>query len=359
MGEYPEFREVLSGVALKRTEQNIWIALHEDADLKQSLTELVDVLEPEPEMTYIEQEDTAPHHATSFPEDEQTPEPAKMEAIFDDGLDSEPEPQIQPLGPTPSVPTSRGDASGESLTQARRHQTEKVESPLSRIRFPLGLALGVVVGVTVGMFVGADRSDSPQEHAPPTMIPEVDRIGIEAQEKARAKRAQREKQALEANQGGHVDEVPVVDGTAPKALGDDSVAAGQHISLPEDPPIPTKRVPRNKKVLRKKMVSAYEAQTWGMAVACGEKLKTMGIDWEAEFTLAQAKRKGGWLRGAVTDYRAFAEKYQENVFADDALFWAAEILREHDPALAKELYKRILSMPKADKVKAARKRLKQ
>jgi soluble lytic murein transglycosylase len=114
-----------------------------------------------------------------------------------------------------------------------------------------------------------------------------------------------------------------------------------------------------RKALRKSMLAAYDKGAFGDAVVLGNQLRdNYGLDWEAQFIMAQAQRRGGDASAALAEYLAFAEAYSDNVYADDAQFWAAEILAERGQrSEAAELYRAVIANPKTNLRQRAKKRL--
>ena len=81
------------------------------------------------------------------------------------------------------------------------------------------------------------------------------------------------------------------------------------------------------------------------------------MDWEAHFTVAQAHRRADRDEHAIEVYRSFFAKYPTNVYADDAIYWAARLLAKRgEGAKARALYEQLLQNG-GDRAEDARKRL--
>lgn len=120
---------------------------------------------------------------------------------------------------------------------------------------------------------------------------------------------------------------------------------------------PTKKVTKltagdeaKRKALRAQMMSDYQSENFESTRKIGRQLeRDFWLDWEAEFRLAQAARQSGQPREAIERFNAFIEKYPNNAYVDDALFWAGRThydMGEHADALT--YFKRVVALPKSD-----------
>ncbi len=112
-----------------------------------------------------------------------------------------------------------------------------------------------------------------------------------------------------------------------------------------------------RKVLRKALMAAYDQDRFEDALACGLELeRRFTLDWESEFKTAEAAHRTGRPGKALELYGAFADKYPTNVYADDALFFSAELLTGQGALTeARALFERVAADPESNlRKKAAR-----
>ncbi len=110
--------------------------------------------------------------------------------------------------------------------------------------------------------------------------------------------------------------------------------------------------------MRRSMFRAYRRADYALALNFARRLnKSYAVDWEAAFMIAESERHAGSPDTALRLYRRFYRIYPKSTYADDALFWIAEILvKRGNINEAKMLYRRI-AKTSSDFATSARERL--
>ncbi|MEZ4272407.1 MAG: hypothetical protein R3C68_13570 [Myxococcota bacterium] len=105
----------------------------------------------------------------------------------------------------------------------------------------------------------------------------------------------------------------------------------------------------DRKSLRKKMFDARKQKRWKETIDFGIALRDgFGLDWEAEYYLAQAYEQAQQLDEAVKTYVSFASGNADNVYADDAFFSAASIrLKQNRRRDARVLFRKVADNEKS------------
>jgi hypothetical protein len=116
-----------------------------------------------------------------------------------------------------------------------------------------------------------------------------------------------------------------------------------------------------REVLRAAVLAAYQREDFTEVMKLGLELEaSFGLDWEAEFVLAEATRLARYCPEAVQRYAGFIERFPNNTRTDDAHFWLAECLRQQgDKKGARWHYKAVLAASHSNLAKQARKRLRE
>ncbi|MEE8408515.1 MAG: cyclic nucleotide-binding domain-containing protein [Myxococcota bacterium] len=328
LDDYPGLREVLGGVALQRAEENLFQALSGDDGVQTSLSELLEGIE--------ETDDTEKAR-----QDEAGAAPGRVE---------------KPRRPTlPTRPELASMVSGGKMELRMWWQTARLFS--LRHQFESGLILGAIGGMAIMatmMALFTDRAPEsrvavmPDAGVTPTKagsagdeVPDEPTDGDEPAEKAAAG-GKETIGGVRGERGG--ESKPVLKGQADEKPGADEAGSASETDRPRGPPS------QRRKALRKRFFELYEERSFVSAAGAGKMMQRhFDLDWEAEFTLAQAQRRAGYKAAALTSYLAFAEKHPKNVYADDAQFYAAEILVSGGKnERAVELYRAIIVNPKTN-----------
>ncbi len=376
LSRYSSLREVLSGVALKRTEENLWRVLFADDEVQRSLAEL--------------------DEAASTDSDDSLPPPGDSTASADDGRTQPPDESVQ--GPTTASPSdaaadglalassseatdARQDASGAAPTEAATAM-----SPQMRRLFFAGIATGAGGGVALTLFavllIALLRS-TPVQPAPAE--PELAAITATADASGQPKEQAEQDEDEPADAADNPTSAPqqgadVADNPGPqhdadaaepqpqapkveqpqqaKESGAAAAKAGtSSANAPEEPK--DEAAIADRKEMRRAMVSAFKAGKYADAVKLGRALRQKyKIDWEAEFAIAEAERNAGFAEDAIASYRAFVASYPGNLYVDDAEFWLAELLTARGKkAEAKALYQRVAADDKSNFQTSAKARL--
>lgn len=347
---YPSMRELLSGVALERSEENLWSVLLADDEVQQSLAGLGDdAPTPTPELDTAvadllaaEQAAVAELSATSGTGEDRTDFVAENEGTRDSSAAQ----KGKAVGRASQHSDARGEfqalrappSPGALAVLGARLRGLTREAP--REAFVFVGATGFVVGIIVTLVAAGmmTRRDGPATLA-------VNAVAEDEAGSVGAAGAAIE-EADEEAAGGTEDDGVGESESEPKAA-----------QRPEGDLRPLSDVER--KELRKQLFASYRAKDYAGAIEVGHSLRSAAkIDWEAEFLIAEAERAAGANGEALASYLAFIEKYPTNVYADDARFWAAEILLgQGKKAEAKVLYQRILASPKTRYRSSAESRL--
>lgn len=323
--DYPELREVLGGVAVQRAEENLWQALANDDEVQHSLSELLDGVVESP--------------AGGRPSVAKT-EPAVPQVSDEAGT------------PPPSVSEPAG---------GRHRREQAIVRWAASHRFEAGLMLGAIGGTLLaGAFMLAFGGGAEELPMAPAEVPqEVARAEepVEGEEPTGVAVAPDGGDAAALDTTAELDEAARLD-EQPAADADQSAETELRVGAPPSQQEIERPIP-GRKALRKSMFAAYERGDFSEAAAVGGQLREQyALDWEAYFTIAQAHRRAGDASAALAEYLAFAEAYPDNVYADDAQFWAAEILAERGQRReAAELYRAVIANPKTNLKARATKRL--
>ncbi len=334
LNEYPTMREVLSGVALKRTEENLWRVLFDDEEVQRSLAQL---------------DTRAPGEAP----------PADIDIDI----------QTETASDTPRAARSVGGTSASGIDWLAR---------FNRLpRFWTGAAAGFIAG-WLGAWVmrpaAAPQTPPPivQKQAPKTELAKAASLPTaptaaanEAEPKASADKPAAENPAdakpAEAKPADAKAEEPkAVPPTAPPHEAPPTHEAPATPTPREVPATPPPReVPATAQAgdRHDDILGASKDKNWRRVLTLAQKNKGP-LDAETAFAIAEAQRQGGTAEAALVAYTDFFKNFPSDNHADDAEFWAAEIYRgQGKHAEAKALYEKVAADPNSNFRKSAQKHL--
>lgn len=216
------------------------------------------------------------------------------------------------------------------ILQESRRPTVGVDPEPRSSRWKLILVLVGAVGVILaGLAAGQiwRHQKQRQAAAPPAVSQQTPEL--ELQSVAAAKAPEPAAQAPESK--------PAASGTEPSGL-----AAGTDEA---------------RRAVRKMLFAAFRSKKLDEALELGKKLESEHhLDWEAEFLLAEAHRMAGNTRIALRRYEAFCVSFPTNSRADDAHFWAGEILRLQNQTKAAKRHYGIVAANQRSNLRAVAKR---
>ncbi len=345
--KYPTLREILSGVALKRTEENLWRVLFADDEVQRSIAELGGPDAPSAAQV-LDEPASGAHPSSSAPETDA--------GGLDDELAIEDIAGFAAHGDTPADQLAHVSDTDENKNPVARVPSDRTEE--------VKVSLGQVKDEPDTGVVRMDRRSAAAPQGLSSLPPELKRwLFVAAGAGAAAAVA-----------------VMLVILAVVKLVGSDEAETGQEPALaaPEGPggankdpqhagtehgvePLPLEPPPAglDRKEVRKTLISAYKSGRYDEAVTAGRNMRAhFEMDWESDFTLAQAENKSGDKEAAIASYKHFIATYPTNVFADDAQFACAELLSERgDKDEARALYKAVQENPKSTLQKAAGEKL--
>lgn len=297
---YPTLREVLSGVALKRTEENLWRTLFEDDDVQRSIGSLS---EPSTPITALQPPPAATWNQQTPPGGVKLPKP----------------------GPDVDVLLRERDAREAALRGV--HAVELTKARRGGVRQG-GLA-GALAGVALGLAVGFALAGRPVKQADVTVV----------------------ERAIEPPAPQPAPPPPLEEPPPPPPP--DTPVAGEPAlatSVALDPEM---------KRLRRELMSAERGGNHARAITAGLALESAGgLDWEAGFFLARAQQQGGQATQALTRYTDFIAAYPRNDFTDEAYFYSGEILqargRKQEAIVA---FQNVVTRPKSSLIEQAKAKL--
>ena len=346
LDEYPVIREILSGVALQRTEENLWAVLFDDETVNKSL-EIIedddddadaidhmvierddrpDTVRTEPldesgleRVRYTgEAEDDADHEPDELAVDRADraddhyvePEPVTVR----DGDDTRPTPRVEKEAPR--IDATRPDMPRPELTRSEPGWHRWVSAPVGAA-FAAGLLIGVLVGPTF--------TSSPADEA-------LVGGGYDVEPEIPAGVVTPERPALELEEPDSA--LPLRPGEGEPKDGEEPVLKASPI--PEEPlghldpkPAGTSAEVAERKRLRRWLMNAFSKGNYESAARVGNELRgKFEVDWETHFKTAEAERMSGQPAAALASYLYFVSAYPTNAYADDARFRAAEILEQ-------------------------------
>ncbi len=341
LDDYPTLREVLSGVALKRTEENLWRSLFEDDEVQRSIGSLSEPLKP-----------------STFPA-------AKAPDPVDETWNT-----VTPPGGL--VVDSR--APGPDLDALRLAHEERIEAleadhalELARVRsagrWPgvlAGVVVGMVLGFGLGLHLSGDHTSgtvsaitepTPPPAPAPKAIDEVPLTKIPSKAKARPPEPEPEPELAAVPEGaGPADPSVVEEAPAPR------------VEVPPPAPVAPPATPEpsmpegERKRLRRDLFGGVAQNEFAKAIAAGLALEKGGaLDWEAEFSLARAQQQGGQSTLALARFGEFIAAHPKNEFVDDAYFHTGEILQARGHAQeAIAAFQQVLARPKSNWLEQAK-----
>ncbi len=335
LNDYPAMREVLSGVALKRTEENLWRVLFDDDEVQRSIAQLGDSVLPE--------EDPAP-------------------------------------APRPRATAAASTAFTRTITPAAvlltPEEAARQRPAVSWVRersFALGLAAGLLGGVIGTLIIDAVRSRPPLVPAPALAVetstseaalpharedvsPFDDPLTVDFDGERRLETA-----------GG-----PITD--APNDPSVKSAPAPVKTAVPEpsdapaktEPPAKAEPAPKSQPPMpdpnapgaaeRELLTEAYKAGNYKQVLQSARKLPAP-LDGDVAFMVCDSQRHTG-SPTALQAYLDFTRDYPAHHRADDAQFWAAELLMQQGKmADARPLYEKVAANEKSNFRNSAAKRL--
>ncbi|MFC1609316.1 cyclic nucleotide-binding domain-containing protein [Myxococcota bacterium] len=362
--DYPDLRELLGGVALQRAEENLWQALSGDDDVQRNLSGLLEGLEEEDGVASVEisvGEQTVPSLSVA---------PASAPAQPSTHA------QINPLSAGVAASDAEAEDIDVTLPSVAGNPIERLRMGIRntirllrlyslRHQFGAGMTFGAIAGVLVMVVTLTVLVNGEPEMptAPEVVTEQSGRSGDEFGVVAKTEHEQADESA--ATQAGPDGESQVPEAGDSAAddeeagVPDDAVAEQDSDEPEDDATAETRQARVARKALRRKLFDAYNEERHEEVVGLGLKLeKRFDLDWEAQFTLAQAARQVGDNELALKHYLEFAEKYRSNVYADDAQFWAAKVLasegRLHE---ARDLFRLVADNPSSKLRHRARRRV--
>lgn len=324
LDDYPALREALSGIALQRTEENIWRALYDDSDVQRTLGELAESLEP-------------PAQAAPLP----PPAPIVADSV-EEAL---------------TAATSNIDVTA----RIRRHPTPAAPRRFRRVRREIIYALGVTAFMGIALIAVSQLTPPDEVLAPEPEPPATAVVEPGAAEPTLAEPELTPSPAAEPVPTAAETE-PAVETTPSPAVEPEPAAepAPSPAVEPEVTPSPTPAAPSpERKALRRRLIQAEQDGRHAEALAAGLAMRErFDMDWEAQLNLGHAQRLTGAVADALATYLDFVAKYPTNVFADDARFWAAEmLLAQGNVAKARPLLQQVAADPKSNFRAAAEEKL--
>ncbi|MBN1962228.1 MAG: cyclic nucleotide-binding domain-containing protein [Deltaproteobacteria bacterium] len=403
---YPSLREMLKGVAIERSEENLWSVLLADDDVQESLANLADidelVLSPnetDDSNTVIYNQQAADdaitdeipiaqeNTSTTAETDVDTDTTIESETTLESETSIEPETTIsdfanetaESVAPTSFEETPSTAASEEKTYDELESQTITTptsfwqivkQAPRQALIFAgiIGLSFGTLLTIVV-VFALSNQAvnqvtDTPssstlnetkQANPPTTAEPEENRNNQNDNNNAES---ENEKVKQNISDNNAVKTEPTNDNTKSPTITNQgatpdkpSEAKAAIKTITNVTPIdaePSKISTNERRSLRRQFFSSLRKRDYKNAAAIGRKLYLASPnDWEIQLRLADSERSLGNLDVALTGYLSFIEKYPTNVHRDDAQFWAADILISKGKKLkAKELLQQILNNPK-------------
>ncbi len=353
LADYPTLREVLSGVALKRTEENLWRSLFEDDDVQRSIGSLSEPLVP-----------------ATFPA---TPPPPPIDDTWNvvtppGGLTHEPPRPAPDIEAMRRAHEERVDAliADHGLELGRTRAAGHLRGAL--VGLVVGLALGFGLALHLSPAPAGDTSsavaDGAVERGPAPMPSPLGAAPLAAEPTSEKDATRDTEPELAGVPDGPGPLDPVVAAEVPPP-GADAVAAKTEPSLaatPESEPNLVKTAPASllsdaeRKRLRRDLFGGVAQNEFAKAIAAGLALEKAGaLDWEASFSLARAQQQGGQSTLALTRFTDFIATYPKNEFADDAYFHSGEILQARgrtQEAIA--AFQQVLARPKSNWLEQAK-----
>jgi CRP-like cAMP-binding protein len=300
--ETPAMREVLSGVALKRTEENLWRVLFDDDEVQRSMANLGDSL------------------GDALEEQDKEVDPVLAAAPA-------------PVAPKPVAKAVNASNFTKTITPAAVLLTpeeaakQKTLSDIMRERsFLYGVAAGFLGGIIATLLIDAMRAppSAPEPQAPVAIVqPQVKPASMPA--------------SLPAS--------------APA-----SMAASAPVE--EDEPVVAKKpkAPEGANPERDLLAEAYKAGNYKQVLSSAKKLP-QPLTGDAGFMFCDAQRQTG-VPSALQCYLDFATAEPKHGKTDDAQFWAAELLVQQGKAAdARALYEKVAANEKSNFRNSAAKRL--
>lgn len=306
LNDYPQVREVLSGVALRRSEENLWRVLFDDDEVQRSIANL-------------------------DPDAQQAADRAIDELEIAVETQASPVPSI--LGRTP-VPAQRWTFLHGLLG---------------------GLPAGAVVGA-VAMMMVSPQPASLATASPPTVQKVVAKpIAIEKAE------------PIPTPTGTSATTTTTTTTTTPTTPA--AAATGPSVVAAVVTPVPSAPVVAEKLVEPKPTVKAnsegasaifdaWKAANYKQVIQLAAAQDAATLDEMTIFYLADAQRQVGQVDKALAGYLAFRTRYPQSSKADDAAFWAADLLSskgKKDDAM--KLYQLVADDPASNFRNSATKRL--
>jgi len=339
LDEYPTMREVLSGIALQRTEENLWRVLFDDDEVQESL----DV---------ISQEADSIHDADTVVMKSPLEAPAHQVEITHviGHEDDEPETEIAQV-----VEPLAAEVQPASLPD--NDVTGIIDRPPGRERRPL--PLGALMAFGVGLFVGAVGVWV--AHSPKTTEIPVAAV-YETPKPAALPKARALPKPAPAAAIPQPERAPPPAAMPPSDEALDETAAIEETEVAERPADVEELDPQqiaDRKEMRRRFFAAYKADRMLEAVKLGRELRrSFDIDWEAHFVLAQSERRAGMQKKAVESYRRFVREFPDNAYVDEAQFFAGELLFKLGRTdEARNLYEAVLGHEQSSRRKDAASRL--
>lgn len=355
---YPRVREVLSGVALQRTEDNLWSVLFDESEVDETLAELerglqhCDVDPPEPAQARttarrVERGEPLPDNdhtveikripvgpaSASFDNEVTTPIGSEelARALEDSREREDPTVKLAAISnPSPKRTWSSSD------TEEPRSRPS-VRSRRSVVAFLMGTVSGFVIGVASVWYLDdhpAPIQAAQQTHSTssPPAIQAIDDKPEANSETSRQTRIELEGREAETESDTSAQSTPQLQ-TALKPIP--NFSPNHHELTPEQE--------ATRKVLRRRLMAATEDQDWTQVLRLGEQLaKKYRLDWEAQSQLASAQRHLKRHELAISTYRHFVATYPTNRFATEARYWLGMLyVQRADHAKAKRLLERV------------------
>lgn len=343
LAEYTQMREVLSGVALKRTEENLWRMLFDDDEVQKSIAQLGDL---------PGQQQAGDDDDITVDEEVATEQPAAATA-------STPSPVATPVVAAASAQPA---AEKRHVTRTFAPAAVLLESDAKKPwpamvkeqAFRFGAAAGFGGGVILTLLLSALFRDAP---APVPNEPTVAKVSAPASQPASMAVAPASLPAsAPASAPVAVTEVPAKEPGKDVAAKEEPSSQPAKKVEPVSPDVPRVAPPRSTNPDRDALSEAYKAGNFKEVAALAKKLPKP-LDPDGEFMRVEAERHMG-VASALDDYLAFAKSYPNHSKADDAQFWAADFYtNQGKTAEARALYEKIAANEKSNFRTSAQKRL--
>ncbi len=178
-------------------------------------------------------------------------------------------------------------------------------------KVPALAAAGVVVLLVVWLVAGGDDAPSATSQASAAATRDEIELSVAVPPKRKEPAAKAPEKA----------EAPAPEAAPAKPEAPANVEPAAKVEAPAKP-APKKtgaEAEAERKNLRRTLMDAFKKKRWGEAADAGLQLRaSYEMDWEAEYTLADALSRAGRKADAIAAYKSFLKSYPDNKFADKA-----------------------------------------